>query len=161
MVFDIFYIFNQKDGIFYIFNQKRWVFFLIFWYESKGILILTNIFKILFKAISLEHTFYFLLFITFFWYESKGILILYKIIFLCFCILTQPQRFATKTKSVKHENCLHIPCIKKFFLKKSNFYVFFLNLLKMKTALRLGGYRREHGLKTCVTKKLRKVTLLW
>ena len=124
MVFDIFYIFNQKDGIFYIFNQKRWVFFLIFWYESKGILILTNIFKILFKAISLEHTFYFLLFITFFWYESKGILILYKIIFLCFCILTQPQRFATK-KSVKHENCLHIACIKKFFfLKKSNFYVF-------------------------------------
>ena len=139
MVFDIFYIFNQKDGIFYIFNQKRWVFFLIFWYESKGILILANIFKILFKAISLEHTFYFLLFITFFWYESKGILILYKIIFLCFCILTQPQRFTTKKKSVKHEICLHIPCIKLLFSEKIQLFRFFANLWKMETALRLGG----------------------
>ena len=139
MVFDIFYIFNQKDGIFYIFNQKRWVFFLIFWYESKGILILTNIFLILFKAISLEHTFYFLLFITFFWYESKGILILYKIICLCFCILTQPQRFATKLKSVKHKNCLHISCIKRFFSGNFQLLRFFFKLVKNGNCPNVGG----------------------
>ena len=128
-IFTIFCIFNQKDSIFYIFNQKRWVFFLIFWYESKGILILTNIFKILFKAISLEHTFYFLLFITFFWYESKGILILYKIIFVFFCILTQPQHFATK-KKVQNMRIAFISRVYKSIFLENPTFTFFFKLVK-------------------------------
>ena len=129
MIFDIFYIFNQKDGIFYIFNQKRWVFFLIFWYESKGILILTNIFKILFKAISLEHTFYFLLFITFFWYESKGILILYNMIFV-FLYSHPTTAFCNEKKRCETWELPSYPVYKNVLFWKNSTFTFFFKLVK-------------------------------
>ena len=43
-------------------NYKNTFFIVIFWYESKRVLIFSKILKIFFKAISLEHTFYFFTF---------------------------------------------------------------------------------------------------